>query len=78
MTCISGESLFNQDKCIADLRFKAEFFRDLRLETLDGVHISDITVPDELKAQLQKAVAPPGRRSGHKEALISRITPESR
>ena len=48
----------NQDKCIAELRYKAELYNETKcLETLDGVYKSDIIIPDDLKGAVQKAVA---------------------
>lgn len=49
----------NQNKCIAELRYKAELFNETGIvETLDGVYKSDIIIPDDLKESLKKAAIP--------------------
>ena len=45
--------------CIEELKYKADVFRKSNcIETLDGVWKSDTAVPEELRMELLKAVAP--------------------
>ena len=59
ITCFARYAFSNQDKCIAELRHKAQLFKESKcLETLNGVYKSGIIVLENIRQALQKAVTP--------------------
>ena len=59
IACFARYAFSNQDKCIAEVRHEAQFFKESKcIETLDGVYESDTIVLRNIRQALQKAVNP--------------------